>query len=219
VETTNIIASVSTVIAAISVIYGVGAWRREHVGRRRIELAEEVLALFYEARDAIAFIRSPMGYTGEGSTRERGDDETEDERRILDNAYVVFERYKKTHEVFNKIESLKYRFVVQFGETSLDHFLGLRKIVNQIFSSARMLSNLWLEQQQAGRFENSVKSEKIRESINKCEGVFWEMPDDKDEIKPKVNAIVEQIDELCRAVIQMEPWWKRVLQKVGLVSR
>src|SRR6202046_1819895 len=38
---------------------GVNAWRIEALGRRKAELAEEVLAQFYRARDALIWARLP----------------------------------------------------------------------------------------------------------------------------------------------------------------
>ena len=54
--------AISVVIAALSFVYGVSAWRREFVGKRRIELAEEVLALAYEIEEIIGSIRSGFVY-------------------------------------------------------------------------------------------------------------------------------------------------------------
>ena len=50
------LASISVIIAALSLVFGVYAWKREYVGKRRIELAQSVLAMFYEADDAIMAI-------------------------------------------------------------------------------------------------------------------------------------------------------------------
>jgi len=44
-------------IAICVALYGIDAWRREHVGKRHVELAEDSLALFYEASDIIKHIR------------------------------------------------------------------------------------------------------------------------------------------------------------------
>ena len=65
-DVANILESISLIIAAWAVIIGVNAWRREYIGKRRLELAEEVLSLFYEARDIIRYIRNPFGYIGRG---------------------------------------------------------------------------------------------------------------------------------------------------------
>ena len=53
-----VIYALATGFAAGVAIYGIRSWRREFRGKRQIELAEDVLALFYEARDAITAIRS-----------------------------------------------------------------------------------------------------------------------------------------------------------------
>ena len=95
----TIIQAISVVVAAASVTFAVTAWRREYTGKRNIELAEEVLALFYQARDVIAYIRSPFSFSGEGTTRPAPDNETPDEKRINNQVYVVFERYNKNKEV------------------------------------------------------------------------------------------------------------------------
>jgi hypothetical protein len=47
----------SSILVLLLAVYGVDSWRREHPGKRRIELAEDTLALFYEAVDAIRHIR------------------------------------------------------------------------------------------------------------------------------------------------------------------
>jgi hypothetical protein len=50
----DLIQGVSVIIASGMAFVGIKAWREEFVGKRRIELAEEVLALFYQAKDIIA---------------------------------------------------------------------------------------------------------------------------------------------------------------------
>ena len=107
--------NISLIIASGAVIYGVNAWRREFIGRRRIELAEEALVLFYEAKDALRWIRSPGGFVGEGQTRKPRENETPEEKEIFDHAYIVIERYNKQQELFNKIHAMRYRYMAKFG--------------------------------------------------------------------------------------------------------
>jgi hypothetical protein len=38
----------------------IGAWKRELIDKRQIELAEQALGKFLEIRDAVAFIRDPL---------------------------------------------------------------------------------------------------------------------------------------------------------------
>jgi hypothetical protein len=65
----DILESVSIIIAAIVAIKGIDSWRRELRGSKEVELSEQVLALFYECRDNIRFIRNPFSHSDEGSTR------------------------------------------------------------------------------------------------------------------------------------------------------
>ena len=58
----EIIKQISILFGIGVAIYGIDAWRREHVGKRQLELAEDTLALFYEAADAIKHIRHPASF-------------------------------------------------------------------------------------------------------------------------------------------------------------
>lgn len=52
-------AGLATLIAGWAAVRGVDAWRSEIVGRRKAELAEDVLAQFYRARDVLIWARLP----------------------------------------------------------------------------------------------------------------------------------------------------------------
>ncbi len=92
-------------------IYGIDSWRREHTGKRQIELAEETLSLFYEAKDAISHIRHPASYVSETDEVVKGENETKKEYDARKSASVVFVRYNSYQELFSKIHSMRYRFM------------------------------------------------------------------------------------------------------------
>jgi hypothetical protein len=95
IELATIAQAVAVMAACWAIISGVGAWKREFIGKRKIELAEETLAAYFEIKDAIAFIRSPFSSNTEGDTRERSPNESDAERQLLDRGFIVFERYEK----------------------------------------------------------------------------------------------------------------------------
>jgi len=115
-EIAQILQSVSVIFACLSIVLGVDAWRREYVGKRKIDLAEDVLTLFYQARDAVGRIRTPWHQNEEGKTRKPGEYETPEQKELLDRAYVIFERYEKEQEIFNKLVVIRYRFMARFGK-------------------------------------------------------------------------------------------------------
>ena len=78
------LAQAGAVISACwAIITGIGAWKREFIGKRQIELAEQVLAKFFEIKDAIAMIRSPFSRADEGSSRKRSEHESRESRTYL----------------------------------------------------------------------------------------------------------------------------------------
>lgn len=199
-DLSEIFKNVSVIIAAWSVFYGIGAWRREFIGKRKIELAEDVLALFYEAKDALYAIRSPYGFEGEGSTRKPGKYERPEDKATLDNAYVVIERYNKYQSLFNKLYAMRYRFMAQIGKKEAKPFDDLQSIVKEIILAARSLSRLWTQ-----RKIDSLPPEKIKayqERVNNAEAIFWERSVDPDPINPKLEKVISDIEKICHSIIE-----------------
>ena len=196
---TEILKDISIIIASCTAIYGIHSWRREYVGKRRIDLIEEVLVLFYEARDAIIQMRSIFGYQGEGSSRESKQTESPEEKQTKDNAYVIVERYQKHKELFSKLFALKYRFMAQFGSEYSKPFDEFHSILQQIFISSRQLSRLY------ARIDNPYRDEEKRnkdyKKIEQAEDIFWDSGEADDVIRTQVNAAIRQIELLAKKVI------------------
>jgi hypothetical protein len=160
------------------------------VGKRRIELAESVLALFYEAEDAIKQIRSPHSFDGEGSKRKRANNELAEESRLLDQANVVFERYQKREKLFAQIRSMRYRVMAAFGSSATEPFDELNKIINEIFLAARMLGTHYWPRQ--GRVE--MAPEEFKKHLE-----VWYLGEAKDKISPRVQKAVEKMEGITQA--------------------
>ena len=193
----DFISSIAILIAALTFIAGVSAWRREFVGKHRIELAESVLAIFYEAADAIRQIRNPSSFVGEGTTRKRAENELAEDSRLLDQANIIFERYKKREVLFSQIRAKRYRVMATFGPSSEEPFEELDAIINEILTAAHMLgSHYWPRQ---GRVEMAPKEfKKHQEEMQNYEMVFWLMDEDKDTISPRVQKIIEKIEVILQ---------------------
>lgn len=192
---TELIQNIFVIIASIVAIYGVRAWRRQFVGKRKIELAEEVLALFYEVRDIIKYIRDPGGFSKEGSSRETEGEETPLVKEARDRAFVPMERYNKHRSTFSKLYSLKYRFVAYFGKDAAAPFDDLRGILNEIFLAARRLSRYWSIESGTPMTEEQVKKRDMSEAI------IWEDEAEEDQINPKLDHIIEQMERMCREFV------------------
>ncbi len=169
-ETIQIFADLSQAFAVIVGVFiavkGINAWRDEMVGRRKAELAEEILAAFYEARDVIKWARFPGGYKGEGETRPPIDGETEEQAQARNTHYIPVESLNQNKELFSKIQSHKYRFMAYFGEEAEKSFADMKSIHSQILVAAGSLIRtehyLWT----TGEIPSSVMSSRQKsESI------------------------------------------------------
>lgn len=191
------IKDISVVIGLWVVFYKIAAWHLEHRGRRNIELAEETLALFYEARDVISWIRNPMGFENETDSVVQKSTESTEEFKARKNASVVFVRYNQNKELFSKIQSLRYRFMAQIGKEKARPFDDLNHVIKEIILSGRQLARLWPER----HFANEGEKEKHYERVRKAEDTFWDTFDKDDPINPKVDKIISDIEQICKDVI------------------
>ena len=193
----DFISSVAVLISALTFIAGVSAWRREFVGKRRIELAESVLAMFYEAEDIIRQIRNAGSFVGEGKTRKRAENELKEDSELLDRAYIVIERYQKREVLFSQIKSIRYRVKAVFGPSSIEPFDELDTIINEIFNAAQMLgSHYWPRQ---GRVEMaSEEFKKHLEDKHRYETVIWYMGEENDTVTPRVKEIIANIENVLQ---------------------
>jgi len=187
----------SVVVGLWVVFYKIAAWHLEHRGKRNIELAEETLALFYEARDVISWIRSPMGFENETDSVVQKSNESREEFEARKNASVVFVRYNQNKELFSKIQSLRYRFMAQIGKEKARPFDDLNHIIKKIILSARQLASLWPER----HFANEEEKGKHYERVRKAEDIFWDTSNNDDPINPKVDKIILEIEQICKNII------------------
>ena len=93
-----------TIVAVLTIFIGYRAWKRQFVGSRRIALLEDVLTGFYQARDAIAEIRSPFVFEGEGSTIKppvTAQNYVENDNQAY---YVFIERFARHQQLFTNLQ-------------------------------------------------------------------------------------------------------------------
>ena len=181
--------AVSIIVAACVAVWGVDAWRRELIGRRKAELAEQTLSAFYEARDIIRAARFPGGFGHEGRSRPSIEGETEDEASYRNAMYVPAERLLNNNEFFAKLEALKYSFCAVFGEASAEPFDQIKKVRNRILISSGMLIRTHSETRDSDRRPPSFEEWE--------QDIGWADPDD-DALGRDILAAVARIEEICR---------------------
>jgi hypothetical protein len=100
-----VLQAASVAVTAVFAVIGLRAWRRQLLGRRKIEIAEGTLLAAYKIKEAMAYIRNPGAFVG-GSTRPRQADEPEGLASLRDSYFVPLERMQKTSGDFDEFEKM-----------------------------------------------------------------------------------------------------------------
>lgn len=194
----EVITQISAIIALWVAIYGIDSWRREHIGRKRSDTAEEAMALMYEASDAIEHIRHPVSFGGEYGEIERGKAESEAQWQARRNANVAFVRYNQYQELFNRLHAMRYRFMAQFGKEKAEPLIEIRSVVNEVLSAANTLSRLWPRDY----FGTEKQWEEHQKQIEKYEAIFWSLMSEEDELADRVKNAVSAMENTAHAEIE-----------------
>ncbi len=198
-----VVSAMATIGAAVVAVWGIMTWRREHVGKKRIDLAENVLALAYEAKDFYEAVRMPLSREGDGSSRQKSPDETEAETRMLNEAFIQIEMCSNRPELFARFRSLRYRFMAQNGQDAGDL---LEKLSNVRFDISRPYRKLLLRiknlrrkhyrKRDSGKYNDDL-NEIWEEIAREIDGFDDEASDTEDTVLRKVDKLVLDIEKIC----------------------
>ena len=186
----------AAVAAAIAAWEGLRTWREETVGRRRAELAEEVLADFYRARDIISWVRHPYAYRIETDDSSLDEAEINEAAPQLDTLHVPLRRLREENEFFAGIRAKRYRFQSVFGHVTSQHFSALAGIIVRIEIAADSeIRNL------RGKRFPYMSEEDSEKLTQENEAVIWSQRDG-DLITEQIDAIVSAVEAICRPAIE-----------------
>lgn len=193
----SLIASTSTLLAALTFLAGVTAWKREYIGRRRLELSESVLVLFYRAEGAIQAMRNPLSSTAEGAARKRSADETPSESGPLDSAYVLIKRFQDQRELFAELRAARFRYMAVFGKSAAAPFDEIEHVLAELVTSAEMLGRHYWPMLGLDSMEPEERGEMQKHQEN-----FWRGLASPDPVDAKVAAAVAKVEATTRALTE-----------------
>lgn len=213
------ISGISTLLGIIFVFYTLDAFRREHRWKKDVDLAEDALALFYEAKDTIQYIRSPFSFESETEDITQFPGESSREYTARKRASVVRVRYSKKSELFNKIHAIRYRFMSQIGKEKARPFEQLHRVNNTIMGASDALAHLWAQEVEALPVRHREETWRQHvEQEREYEAIFWSMarPGQPDTIAEEVSQIISDLENICAPIIASKGtlfnWFNR---KVG----
>lgn len=141
-ELFGLIQALATCVGVGVAWWGVDRWRREQIGGRQAELAEDAIALAYEAQEVFDHVRNPFSFGGEGSSREAQPNESDDLKRRRDQYFVPFERIGKHREYFESVRKLRGRVIALFGESAAQHLTEILRISRDFQLACQMHNEL-----------------------------------------------------------------------------
>jgi hypothetical protein len=193
----NLGVAAAAICAARLGFRGLNAWRMETIGKRKAELAEQVLADFYEARDVFQFARQPFTFNNEGSTRQKEAGETEADTQRLNTYFTVSERLLKKNDVFANLSARQYRFLALFGHgpDQVKVYDEVLKIRTEVMSAVSMLMITYRD----SRSGSPQPEREVREKWESAIG--WSDPRN-DAIVQRINKIVQDVEKICRPAIE-----------------
>lgn len=219
--TIEVITSFSVSIAAASFAWGVFAWKREFIGKKRIELAQSVLALFYEAETAIQEIRSFYSF-GEREVRDpaKNDREEQERIRLCESANLVFERYQKREKLFAELRSMKYQVMATFGKIHGKPFDEISEVLNKIFFAAQLLGTKYWPMQNLKSMRKvlcNMSDEKLKEhqkERERYEAIIWFSKEDGDEIVKTVRQSIKRMESVVESEVSAQA---SMTKKIGIL--
>jgi hypothetical protein len=187
-----LLTGIATVLAGIAALAGLNAWRRETVGRRKAELAEEVLAQFYHARDILTWARFPVGPApallgAPGPVAGETAEDASEKRRM----YAPVERLAQESQIFSELQATRYRFMAYFGEESSRPFDELRALQSEVVIAADKLV----------RAQGKPETQDIRQSRGHLESAIGWGAAAEDRIAHRLERAVREIEAVCRPLI------------------
>ena len=220
--------SLSVIIASGVAIWGIHAWRREHVGKRRIDLAEETLTLFYEARDVVNGARSadaPLHHYQKAADLER--EGTGSEPTAQDALVVTYRLYTR-NELFARIRALRYRFAAVFGRGTEKPFYDLVTLRAEVTIAEDQLRTLRRDLQRRG----PGAADSFQDDLVRLTRLVYGGGGANDPTTQKLDEIVMRIEEVCcpeierhgrtlartllmrgrgvLGILQSKPWFARI---------
>lgn len=179
----------ANLVLALCAVTGFGMWRREQLGKRQIEVAEQVLAGFHRAKTVLDYVRSPWAWEHEGNTHFRPGDLHRDRK----GKYAVpLERINRHREILLGILDLKGLAEIYLGPDVDGPFRILASACREVWHSADMLKGY------AGDPEEG--NEEIRGLKKKWEDSIWSSGA-SDPLDARLQEAIAGIGHICRPYI------------------
>jgi hypothetical protein len=188
-----ILQAVAIIVTAGFAIAGLHSWRRQTLGKRRVEVAEETLVLVHKIRNAITFVRLPVHGPDEGRNRPRSGEQPDFEK-VRDSYYVPIERLRSYDDDFARLERQRFLCETYLSAEAAGPLRILSDTRRSILAAARGLL--------AFPTDRPLTAEQVADA-GRWEAVIWDFSEPGDSIAKGLEAAVRRVEEMCAPYLRI----------------
>ena len=191
-EFQNLFTLIATATGVYVAVGGLHAWRRETIGKRDLELCQNVIERFYEAEHKMALLRSPASYSWESEKRPKDGLETLEESNRRDTLYVPLARINTQSQFWSELFSYRFRMRALFGESAHDAFNPIDEAYRSFNAAASVrYQALYINPRGMGVPEQA-----------RFEQIIWAGTVDPDPIAEKMLSAVSAMEAICVPIVR-----------------
>lgn len=179
----------ANLVLAVCAVKGFRAWRHEQLGKRQIEVAEQILTGFQKVKTALDWVRDPWAWEHKGDTYSKLADLHCDRKRTY---AVTLERLDRHRESLLEIQGLKGLARIHLGPDVDGPFKTLDSAYGDVWCAATMLTGY------AGDPEKDNENTKWLKK--KWQGSIWSSGA-SDPFDARLQEAMTNIEHICRRYI------------------
>ncbi|MCJ2093118.1 hypothetical protein MKK67_11510 [Methylobacterium sp. J-072] len=178
-------AAISTAIVGWKAL---GKWRDETLGKRRLELAEDILATFYQMHEIIRNARVRVI-----DAREAVNEDGSPSEIAMNTYYAPIIRFHKSADKIAEFRTKRHRAAAVFGRQAVESWSAIERILTEIDIACGVL--LALES------DKLHPHDKNADFYVEQRRIAFQCIDD-DPIEPRIVSAIQTIEAICRPIIQ-----------------
>lgn len=189
-----IVQAISIVVTAVFASLGLNTWRKQMIGKRKFDVAENILVSMFRMKKIITDIRNPFVMASEIKlTRKwfQANQSQEKEPNDTSLAYLAISwRMSQKNEQIQELLSLRPVGTVLFGNMVDEAISDFNRALNEIAMAANML------------YDAASRNETLDKGLaTDLRAKIWQANDD-DEIAKRLDATVNKVLRVCGAAMK-----------------
>lgn len=192
--------ALSALVVAGCAVLALHTWRKEFVGKKKIEFAAEFVEKAIDVKDFIAAVRNGVSLVSE---EEDIENELKKENRYIPNGKTAYltPKYRiiKKDDYIKNFYSLKTKALMYFGEDALKIY----SVVNSVIIKIKISS----DELYRGSCYSHLKDEKVKQDME----VIWSSYSSDDKIAQEIERAVEELKLNLEPLYQDKKFeWKKL---------